>query len=1022
MAQDIATLSINVDSTGVRKGTSDLKDFTGSAKATEAATNQLTSAVAALGIALSAATVVMATKEAALLTARYETLGVVMEVMGNNAGYTSGQMATLQKELQATGISALKSREAINMLSAAQVDLSKAGALARIAQDAAVIANTNSSDAFQRLTNSIQTGMVIQAHHLGIMVSYEASYKRMKDQLGIHNRELTDAEKTQARFNGVLEEGAKRAGVYAAAMGTTGKQINSMDRYIQDLEVKFGNMFGPALSAAVEGFTNGLKDAQATLDKMSADGSMGLFQQNLKDGVTSTISTIKTATAFLYEHKDAILMIGGAWLSVSAGVKTFEIVKQVQAWTSAQTALAAQIIFAQKAKEVEVVLNARVASGTMILSGVTREQMRNDMLATAAIEAKAAAQNKATAAQALMSSGAATATTAFTSLAGGIGLVMGAIALATIAYQTFKDTTMETAKTASKSMDDYMAKLKEQIKAQNDYWNKRGAGMSHEDALKSSVDAVDKNETFAASDKAYGELQVRLEKIRPAMEQYLKLKAKVAEGNGLTETEYKSMGMLAAEARAYDETTKAINANLTKRREAVELALQARGGKEGIEQARIADGEAARKKAAEEGSKGKVTADHNIYQREVDAIKTYIAGLREASTLASKAQSDVDKLWAEHDAKVNSWQKDTQGKNPKLTKGQALDLELQDKEARAKAELAIKQRLADAIKQVDADTQADLRKGEADTWAAKEAAWAKAFDDLNKRRRATGNLTEFSDKDRQDFLQGERGKALPSEINRLRTALQDLERVKGRALTFDEQLAALDGVADKIGSTTLAVAKLEKELLKSKLHDQDFWGGFRTGMEDIGNSMSDVFSRGKEMATDFSNKGIDALTRFATTGRFEMKSFLADLATDIARFYMQKAVANLIGAFAGSFNSGSGTGLYEGGYASMYNFNLGGAHAYGGDVYGGRPVLVGENGPEVYTPPTDGTIIPNHQLGAQTVDASQIHMHFYEGGVEKQSGQPTQKSRAMERLLVPMIRSVLAEERRATGIMNPVFG
>tara|TARA_R100000353_G_scaffold58238_3_gene45987 strand:+ start:6063 stop:8615 length:2553 start_codon:yes stop_codon:yes gene_type:complete len=42
--------------------------------------------------------------------------------------------------------------------------------------------------------------------------------------------------------------------------------------------------------------------------------------------------------------------------------------------------------------------------------------------------------------------------------------------------------------------------------------------------------------------------------------------------------------------------------------------------------------------------------------------------------------------------------------------------------------------------------------------------------------------------------------------------------------------------------------------------------------------------------------------------------------------------------------------------------------ADGGSVRGGRTILVGEKGPELFTPPSNGTIIPNHELGGgQTV-------------------------------------------------------
>lgn len=45
------------------------------------------------------------------------------------------------------------------------------------------------------------------------------------------------------------------------------------------------------------------------------------------------------------------------------------------------------------------------------------------------------------------------------------------------------------------------------------------------------------------------------------------------------------------------------------------------------------------------------------------------------------------------------------------------------------------------------------------------------------------------------------------------------------------------------------------------------------------------------------------------------------------------------------------------------SFN-GKAYAKGGRNYGRDPILVGENGPEIWTPPGSGTIVPNHKLGS----------------------------------------------------------
>ena len=57
----------------------------------------------------------------------------------------------------------------------------------------------------------------------------------MATQLGKITGELTEAEKTQARVNVVMEAGANITGTYAAAMETMGKQLTSLPRITKDV-------------------------------------------------------------------------------------------------------------------------------------------------------------------------------------------------------------------------------------------------------------------------------------------------------------------------------------------------------------------------------------------------------------------------------------------------------------------------------------------------------------------------------------------------------------------------------------------------------------------------------------------------------------------------------------------------------------------------------------------------------------------------------------------------------------------
>lgn len=273
MAADIATLSIRVDSSQVNSATKAMDSMGKVGLDLEGILKKIAATWASWQVAKHVADMTQ-------LAARYETLGIVMGVIGNNAGYTKQQMSGFQAELEKTGISMLGARDALNMMAAAQLDLSKSSKLARVAQDAAVIGNINSTEAFQRLVVGITSGQTEVLRSMGIIVSFESEYQKATAKAG---RELTETEKLQIRFNQVLGEGAKRAGVYAAAMETAGKQMLSSTRYLENLEVKVGDVFMPAYRVLVAEYTKALKDADQWMNANA--GSVATLGNAMRDFV-----------------------------------------------------------------------------------------------------------------------------------------------------------------------------------------------------------------------------------------------------------------------------------------------------------------------------------------------------------------------------------------------------------------------------------------------------------------------------------------------------------------------------------------------------------------------------------------------------------------------------------------------------------------------------------------------------------------------------------------------------------------
>ena len=198
-------------------------------------------------------------KDAVLLSARYETLGVVMSVIGKNSGYVATQMTEFQAALQKTGISAVEARQGLALMGQAQIDFSNSEKLARIAQNAAVVGNINSSEAFNRMITGMATGQSIMLHHLGLMTNFEAAYINAAHAAGKTAADLTTTEKAAIRVNEVIRAGVGISGAYEAAMGTVGKQLTSLPRYFSDLMVAVGSMGQGTMFTAVSSLTDALK-------------------------------------------------------------------------------------------------------------------------------------------------------------------------------------------------------------------------------------------------------------------------------------------------------------------------------------------------------------------------------------------------------------------------------------------------------------------------------------------------------------------------------------------------------------------------------------------------------------------------------------------------------------------------------------------------------------------------------------------------------------------------------------------
>jgi hypothetical protein len=253
-----------------------------------------------------------------LLAARVQTLGVVMNQVGKNAGYSSDEMAGYEEKVKALGITTQATREGLTQMARGNLDLAKSTDLAREAQDAAVNAGINSSEAFHQMVYGIETLNPRVLKTMGIIVDLQSEYQKYADKMGIATTDISEQTQQQIMFNAVLEAGKSIAGSYEAAMGTAGKQMNSLARLTEEAQLAIGDGLLPAFSGMIGLASDALKGFNAL-----NQGTKEFVGQTLALGSGLTLATggLILLIPRVYEGVQTIRAISAASRTASIAIE-----------------------------------------------------------------------------------------------------------------------------------------------------------------------------------------------------------------------------------------------------------------------------------------------------------------------------------------------------------------------------------------------------------------------------------------------------------------------------------------------------------------------------------------------------------------------------------------------------------------------------------------------------------------------------------------------------------------------------
>ena len=140
--------------------------------------------------------------------------------------------------------------------------------------------------------------------------------------------------------------------------------------------------------------------------------------------------------------------------------------------------------------------------------------------------------------------------------------------------------------------------------------------------------------------------------------------------------------------------------------------------------------------------------------------------------------------------------------------------------------------------------------------------------------------------------------------------------------------------------------------------------GFKDFTESIG-SEAQIWAEGMTNAFDMAT---DALMTFATTGKFNIKQFARTMIAELQKVILKLLLVKALEAAAGAFGAGGSLSGIAGSAGPAISGALSGlaggfsGRAAGGPVATGKPYMVGEKGPEMFVPPSGGSIKNNNSL------------------------------------------------------------
>lgn len=202
-------------------------------------------------------------KESISGAAREAEMGLAAEYMGKNIGLSREKVDELREALEAQGATGDTASTALTKFAQHGMDASKAMDLLKLAQDASIVSGKDVQSVFEDLIDATAEQRVRSLRLYGIIVNVTEAEENYAKQIGKVKEALTDEDKANALLNETLKKGASLQGLYAEGMKLPAAQLrNITSTLIPEFMDAVGASFIPAfgnVTTAVTDFINAIK-------------------------------------------------------------------------------------------------------------------------------------------------------------------------------------------------------------------------------------------------------------------------------------------------------------------------------------------------------------------------------------------------------------------------------------------------------------------------------------------------------------------------------------------------------------------------------------------------------------------------------------------------------------------------------------------------------------------------------------------------------------------------------------------